>query len=550
MNGAETLIHALEAEGVSVIFGYPGGAVLPIYDALYDGGPRHILVRHEQGAALAADGYARSSGEVGVCLATSGPGATNLVTGIANAFLDSVPMVAITGNAPRAELGRDAFQEVDFLGITMPIVKHSFLVMNPDDIAQVVKDAFSIARSGRPGPVVIDIPKDVLLAHANSLPLRPSMTQEPRFSEPEYLSAAIELINNSSAPLVYGGGGIGISGCVDAFRKFVKSGNYPTVLTLKGLGALPTDHPLFLGMIGMHGSKAANLAVQGCDLLICIGARFDDRVTGHLERFAPNAKVIHLDIDPSEVGKRRVSDIPLVGELSHSLAALTFKREGSDWLNYCLSLIKRNTSFEEKSEVNPEQFLYELGARVPNTAIVTSDVGQHQMWVAQHYFMHHPSQHLSSGGLGTMGFGLPAAIGAQFACPDNLVVSVSGDGGIMMNIQELATIHRYKLPVKIVIIDNSRLGMVRQWQDLFLERRYSETDLSDNPNFAELGRAFQIPSIQLKNASDMSSVIDAIIQTKGPLLVHIVVHPESMVWPIVPPGCANEEMLEAPCLSQ
>ena len=454
-------------------------------------------------------------------------------------------MVAITGNAPNQN-GRDAFQEVDFLGITMPIVKHSFLVLHPEDIAQAVHDAFHIAQSDRPGPVVIDIPKDVLLAEVQNHSHCAHTETEPCYASEELLKQAKKMLEHARSPLVYGGGGIGIAGCVDTFRNFVETLQLPTVLTLKGLGALPTDHSLLVGMLGMHGNKAANLAVQSCDVLVCVGARFDDRVTGHLERFAPNAKVIHLDIDPAEVGKRRDSDIPLIGTLSHSLKTLT-RPSSSEWAQNSEALAAREKPvFDVQDGVNPEAF-WRIGS---SRSVPLSQA----MWSASNvggsaYTMHHPQQHLSSGGLGTMGFGLPAAIGAQLACPGSLVVNVSGDGGIMMNIQELATIYRYQLPIKVVVIDNARLGMVRQWQDLFLGRRYSEVDLSDNPDFAELAKAFQIPAIQLQHSKDMAATIDAIVHTKGPLLVHVLVHPEGMVWPIVPPGCANEEMLEAPCPS-
>jgi acetolactate synthase-1/2/3 large subunit len=357
MNGAQSLIQALNREEVEVIFGYPGGAVLPLYDALYDSPPRHILVRHEQGAALAADGYARASGKVGVCLATSGPGATNLVTGIANAYLDSVPMVAITGNAPTSELGRDAFQEVDFLGMTMPIVKYSFLVLDPNELAAVVHTAFHIARSGRPGPVVIDVPKDVLLATVEK-ELQEKLVFENNLREPQVseLEHAKTLLREARRPLVYGGGGVGLAKAVTEFRNFVELGGIPTVLTLKGLGALPTDHPQLLGMLG---SKAANLAVQSCDLLICVGARFDDRVTGHLDRFAPNAKVVHLDIDPAEIGKRRQPDAPVVGNICSSLNALSMKLDLSGWLDECKSHHSAETEFSLGTSINVKKFLYD-----------------------------------------------------------------------------------------------------------------------------------------------------------------------------------------------
>jgi acetolactate synthase I/II/III large subunit len=551
MNAAHALVQALLREGADLVFGYPGGAVLPIYDALYGSALRHILVRHEQAAAMAADGYARASGKVGVCLATSGPGATNLVTGIANAYLDSVPMVAITGQAPTGELGRDAFQEVDVLGITMPIVKHSYLVLDPSDLARTVHEAFQIARSGRPGPVVIDVPKDILLADAGDSDPWPLQDEEPRQPSQGQLEKASLLLDAARAPLVYAGGGVGLACAVDEFREFIESTGVPSVLTLKGLGNLPEGHPQLLGMLGMHGSKAANLAVQECDLLICVGARFDDRVTGKLERFAPNAKVVHLDIDVAEVGKRRKPDAPVVGDIRSSLRTLSEagKLDLVEWHARCVELSLEDG--EKSSEPPPNgwvqapRFLRDLGLQAEEGTVVSSDVGQHQMWVAQYYPVQHPSQHLTSGGLGAMGYGLPAAIGAQFAHPDRCVINVSGDGGIMMNIQELATIKRYSLPVKVVVMDNQRLGMVRQWQELFLGERYSEVDLSDNPDFVQVAEAFGIPSIRVSTAAEARLAIHLVHTEPGPLLVHVVLNPAAMVWPIVPPGCSNAEMMEA-----
>jgi acetolactate synthase I/II/III large subunit len=543
MNGAEQLARALEDEGVNTLFGYPGGAILPFYDALYKSPMRHILCRHEQGAVLSADGYARATGRVGVCVATSGPGATNLVTGISNAFLDSVPVVCITGQVATHALGTDAFQEVDVLGMTMPFVKHSWLVRDPAEFYRIGRQAMHIARSGRPGPVLIDCPKDMLWAETQALPYLPRPGLVPDSPEPADLARARELLSAAKNPLVYGGGGIGMGGAVEAFRTFVEAGQFPTVLTLKGLGALPTGHPLLIGMLGMHGGRDANLAVQACDLLICVGARFDDRVTGKLAEFAPLAKVIHLDIDPAEVGKRRQPDAPVIGVLTESLAALTETRAGTE--------ITRSPVVPRARPdgVEAPDFLARLSDAALATdadTIVVSDVGQHQMWVAQYMGFRHPSHHLTSGGLGTMGYGLPAAIGAALGRPDARVINVSGDGGILMNIQELATIARYSLPVKVIVVDNHALGLVRQWQTLFLEQRFSETDLSDNPDFARVAEAFSIPAIRVDRPEQVDGAIHRLLTDDGPLLVHVVIDTEAKVWPFVPPGQSNSNMMEEP----
>ena len=542
--GAQWLLQALEAEGCDVMFGYPGGAVMPIYDALVDSPIRHILVRHEQGAALAADGYARASGKVGVCLATSGPGATNLLTGIANAFLDSVPMIAITGQVQTSVMGTDAFQEVDMFGMSLPVVKHSYIVRRAEDVYATVREAFAIARSGRPGPVLIDLPKDVAIASAQA--------RQPRYKtaaavdgEPEALMRARGLIAQSKRPLLYVGGGVSMAGAEASLRSLMRSTGLPAVWTLKGVGAVDPDAPFSLGMLGMHGNPAANHAVQECDLLIVAGARFDDRATGKLDTFAPKAKVLHLDIDVAEINKLRAADVGLSGKLSEQLPALAQPLSISAWQQRCREM---KAQYAERYDapgdgVYAPALLKQLSEAGGNRLIVASDVGQHQMWVAQHWRVSRTAAHLSSGGLGTMGFGLPAAIGAQLAKPDACVVCVSGDGSIMMNIQELATLKRYGIPVKIVLLDNSCLGMVRQWQELFFAERYSEVDLSDNPDFAVLARAFGIPAFTVERRDQVPDAIERLLNEPGPLLCHVKIDPRANVWPLVPPGKSNGQMM-------
>jgi acetolactate synthase I/II/III large subunit len=567
MNGARWLVQALAAEGVDTLFGYPGGAIMPFYDALHgmaagEGGLKHILVRHEQGAAFAANGYARASGRVGVCVATSGPGASNLVTGIADAMLDSVPMVIITGQVATSLMGTDAFQELDVFGMTMPIVKHSFLPRSVDDLPRMLGDAFRIARSGRPGPVLIDLPKDVQNGDASHLPAHvpapvDAVPEAPRHA----LHAAAALIAQSQKPVVYGGGGITLGDAVEAFRDFVEQTRIPAVLTLKGLGALPAVHPLNLGMLGMHGCRAANLAVQECDLLIVVGARFDDRVTGKLAEFAPNARVVHLDLDRCEIGKLRHADVGVNGDLAESLATLTppcaaqsrgrHAAARKAWREMCCERRRKYAARYDApgDSVYAPALLKRLSEMAP-TAVVTCDVGQHQMWVAQHWRFSHPRQHLTSGALGAMGFGLPAAIGAQLALQASAseptpVICVSGDGSFLMNVQELATVARYRLPVKIVLLDNQALGMVRQWQELFFERRYSEVDLSDNPDFAAVAIAFGIHALYVDRADGVEDALQQLLDTPGPVLLHVAIDQAANVWPLVPPNHNNAQMLDA-----
>ncbi|MBC7999400.1 MAG: acetolactate synthase 2 catalytic subunit [Leptolyngbya sp.] len=547
MKGAEIVVKALEKEGVDVIFGYPGGAIMPLYDALVGSNLKHILVRHEQAAALAADGYARHSGKVGVCLATSGPGATNLITGIANAFLDSVPMVAITGQVSSAFIGTDAFQEVDIFGISMPVVKHSFLVRRIEDLAGIIHEAFQIARSGRPGPVLVDLPKDIACAELDLVAFDSSEDEPAQRPEGPQVAHARELIENSTRPLVYAGGGIRIAQACHELRAFVDATGIPVVTTLQGLGSVPSTHDLNLGMLGMHGTKQANLAVQECDLLICVAARFDDRVTGKLKEFAPHAKVIHMDIDPAEVSKLRTADCSIIGDVKVALNFLHVRPSMDEWVERCMSNKAAYTfTYDVPTEhVYAPKMLHDLSVAASDDTIISCDVGQHQMWVAQHCQFSAPENHLTSGGLGTMGYGLPAAVGAQMANPTARVINVSGDGSIMMNIQELATINRYKLPVKIILFDNQALGMVRQWQELFFEERYSEVDLSDNPDFVKVAEAFGIPAIRVERPDQVEDAIKQILESDGPLLAHVLIDPRENVWPLVPPGKSNTEMMEA-----
>ncbi len=546
-SGAQLLIDALLRHGVRHVFGYPGGAIMPLYDALVDSGLEHILCRHEQGAALAADAYGRITRRAGVCMATSGPGATNLVTGIANAFMDSVPMVVITGQVPTSLQGTDAFQEVDIFGITMPVVKHSYIIREAAEIPRILGEAFHLAESGRPGPVLIDFPKDVSIAMVPDAPEPPEFEWKAPEPDPESIARAREMLARARHPLLIAGGGIAISNSVAEFRRFVEDSGIPCVSTLKGLGVVPTDAPAFLGMLGMHGNAAANHAVQNCDLLMVVGARFDDRATGQLDRFAPAARVIHMDIDPAEVSKLRKADVSIVGELAPSLEALGELPEvNQPWRHMCR---RWKEEFAWRYDAPGESIfapalLRELSELGGDGLTITCDVGQHQMWVAQHCSFNDPTRHLTSGGLGTMGYGLPAAVGAKFARPGGQVVCISGDGSIMMNIQELATMKRYGLDVKIVLLDNASLGLVRQWQELFFDRNYSEIDLSDNPDFAQVAEAFGVQSYTISGRGEVTEGLQWLLSAEGPALLHVLVDPRENVWPLVPPGKANHQMIK------
>ena len=542
--GAQLVIKVLEEQGVKHVFGYPGGAIMPIYDALYGAPVKHYLTRHEQGAGFAAVGYARSSGKLGVCFATSGPGATNLITALADAMMDSVPLLAITGQVPTAAIGSDAFQEVDVLGMSLSCTKHSYMVERPEDLAEVLQEAIYLAQSGRPGPVLVDIPKDVQLAQVPFHPFAAPQEQLPRLSQTE-VEKANQLSCDAKRPVAYIGGGVHNADAQPQLMQFLEKTHMPAVSTLKALGSVLPDYDYDLGMLGMHGTQAANLAVQQCDLLVCIGARFDDRVTGNLAKFAAGAKVIHLDIDPAEVGKRKPAAASLVADLKHSLPQLECVVTDTEWLHHLASLQRKHAwRYDYPGEkVFAPYLLNQLSQKLAHDAVVCCDVGQHQMWVAQHMKFSHPSNHLSSGGAGTMGFGLPAAIGAQIARPDNTVITVSGDGSIMMNIQELATIRRNNLAVKILILDNQRLGMVRQWQQLFFDGRYSETDLSDNPDFVSLAAVFGIPGQTITHANQVDDAVDAFVNVTGPYILHACIDDKENVWPLVPPGAANDEMM-------
>lgn len=545
MNGAQWVVHALRAQGVDTVFGYPGGAIMPVYDALYDGGVEHLLCRHEQGAAMAAIGYARSTGKTGVCIATSGPGATNLITGLADALLDSVPVVAITGQVAAPLIGTDAFQEVDVLGLSLACTKHSFLVESFDDLPRVLAEAFEIANSGRPGPVLVDIPKDIQLAQGD---LEPWLsTVEDDFEMPhEELHLARAMIANARKPILYVGGGVGMAQAVPALREFIAATNMPSAVTLKGLGAVPAEHPFYTGMLGMHGTKAANLAVQECDLLIAVGARFDDRVTGKLNTFAPHAKVIHMDIDPAELSKLRQAHVGLQGDLTQLLQALQQPLAIAEWQQEVATLRAENPwRYDHPGEaIFAPLLLKQLSDRKPHDCVVTTDVGQHQMWTAQHMSFTRPENFITSSGLGTMGFGLPAAVGAQVARPNDTVICISGDGSFMMNVQELGTVKRKQLPLKIVLLDNQRLGMVRQWQQMFFSERYSETNLSDNPDFLMLASAFGIPGQRITRKDQVEAAIDTMLNSDGPYMLHVSIDEYENVWPLVPPGASNSQMLE------
>ena len=545
MRGADAVIKVLTAHGVTNIFGYPGGAIMPIYDALYGAPVEHLLSRHEQGAAFAALGYARASGKTGVCFATSGPGATNLVTSLADALLDSVPVVAITGQVSTAVIGTDAFQEIDVLGMSLSCTKHSFMVTEMDELVPTLYKAFEIAASGRPGPVLVDIPKDIQIGM-----LEYKTPLQDRVEEPELdtvkLDDAVTLLTQAKKPMLYVGGGVGMASAVEPLRKFIKVTGVPSVATLKGLGSIAHDTPGYLGMLGMHGSKAANIAVQECDLLIVVGARFDDRVTGRLATFAEHAKVIHLDIDAAELGKLRLPEVAIDGDLRQILPALATSLDITPWQEEIASLkVEHQWNYDRPGElIFAPAMLNRLADKLPDDSVVCCDVGQHQMWVAQHMWFRKPEDHLSSAGLGTMGFGLPAAIGAKVSRPDATVVAVSGDGSFMMNVQELTTIKRRKLAVKILLIDNQKLGMVKQWQQLFFEERYSETDLSDNPDFVTMASAFDIPGRTITTSDEVEAALEHLVNCDGPYLLHVRIDDAHNVWPLVPPGACNRDMME------
>lgn len=547
--GAQILVESLLAEGVDTIFGYPGGQAIPIYDALYDCDIRHILTRHEQGAAHAADGYARASGKPGVCLATSGPGATNLVTGIANAYMDSIPLVAITGQVATSMLGRDSFQEADITGITLPITKHNYQVKDVKDLAQTIREAFYIATTGRPGPVLIDMPRDVSAGeteYKNPGPVHLPGYKVKSEPNPEQIARAVRAIEEAERPVIYAGGGVISANAHVELHKLAEMLLAPVVTTLMGLGGFPGDHPLSAGMPGMHGSKYANYAISDCDLLIGVGVRFDDRVTGKIEAFAPNATVVHLEIDPAEIGKNVRVDIPVQGDVRVALRELIGRlqpRLTSKWRDK-IQVWKKEypIEFVENGRIKPQEVIREIYHATGGNARITTEVGQHQMWAAQYFTYTKPRTFISSGGLGTMGFGLPAAIGVQLACPDETVIDIAGDGSIQMNIQELATAVSHKLPIKIAILNNGYLGMVRQWQELFYNRRYSYTEL-DNPDFVKIAEAYGAVGIRVTKKSEVRSALDEALRVDKPVVLDFVIEREENVYPMVPPGEAINKML-------
>jgi len=557
--GAQILLESLIQEGVRTIFGFPGGAVLDIYHELPGYELQHILTRHEQGAVHAADGFARATGEVGVALVTSGPGATNTVTGIATAYLDSVPLVVLTGQVPTQLIGNDAFQEVDIVGITRPCTKHNYLVKDVNKLASIVKEAFYLAKSGRPGPVLIDLPKDVMAAKADyHYPKKVSMRSYNPHYQPNkrQVKKAVSLIRKSRRPLIFAGGGVISSDAHEELTWLARSLNIPVTTSMMGLGGFPGNDPLALGMLGMHGTYVANMAVNTCDLLISVGVRFDDRVTGKLETFAPEAKIIHIDIDPTSIRKNVSVDVPIVADCKLALESLQeelsdptefeqLKQRTSSWGERIRNWSEEHplTYKKEGAAVKPQYVLETLYQITQGEAIVTTEVGQNQMWAAQHFKYHRPRTWISSGGLGTMGYGFPAAIGAQVAFPDKLVIDVAGDGSIQMNIQELATAVSYNLPVKIVILNNSFLGMVRQWQELFYDKNYCSTCLQHSPDFVMLARAYGAEGYRIDKNEDVEPVLKQALASPKTTIVEVVVEQEENVYPMVPAGAGLHEML-------
>ncbi|MCK5660753.1 MAG: acetolactate synthase large subunit [Methanosarcinales archaeon] len=572
ITGAKALIECLKAEGVDIIFGYPGGVLLPIYDELYECDIRHILVRHEQAAAHAADGYARATGKVGVCLATSGPGATNIVTGVATAYMDSVPMVALTGQVPTAMIGNDAFQEADITGITLPITKHNYLVSDVEDLPRIIKESFHIAGTGRPGPVLVDIPKDVTVneldfKYPNSVNLH---GYNPHVElDTEAIQKAVTLIAQAKRPVMYVGGGVVIADANKELLEFVETIQAPVTTTLMGIGAFPESHPLSIKMLGMHGTKYANFAIQESDLLITVGARFDDRVTGKIESFAPNAKIIHIDIDPAEISKNICVDIPIIGDAKEVLSALTEsvikdnkQPDTTEW-TATIAKWKKEHPLTYKNQINKNQSkadkqnkeqnnnisimpqsVVEMICEICPDAIITTEVGQNQMWAAQYFKYEKPRTFISSGGLGTMGYGMPAAMGAKLGCPDKTVINIAGDGSFQMNSQELATLVQDDVAVINVILNNGVLGMVRQWQDLFFDQRFSHTTIKGSVDFVKLAEAYGALGIRVTKPEEIRPAIEKAIESNRPTVIDVIVMTGENVYPMVPAGASISEMLE------
>jgi len=558
LTGAQILLTMLKEEGVDTIFGYPGGVVLDIYDELARTDLKHILVRHEQGAVHAADAYARATGDVGVCLVTSGPGATNTVTGIATAYMDSIPIVVITGQVPTKLIGNDAFQEVDIVGITRPCTKHNYLVKDVKDLAKTIKEAFHIARSGRPGPVLIDLPKDVSISKTSfKLPDDVSL----RSYNPTYvpnrkqLKKVADLIKKAKKPLIFSGGGVILSRAHKELTELARINRIPVTSTLMGLGGFPGTDPLWLGMLGMHGTYRANMSVSECDLMIAVGVRFDDRVTGKTDEFATNAKIVQIDIDPTSIQKNILVHVPVVGDCKISLELLNqmiaqdnepreFSGEHQEWLERIDNWKKETPlAYEQADVIKPQYVIDKLFEITKGEAIITTEVGQNQMWAAQYYHFTEPGRFISSGGLGTMGFGLPAAVGAQVAAPDKLVVDIAGDGSIQMNIQEMATAVQYNLPIKIVILNNGFLGMVRQWQQLFYDKCYSSTKFVHTPDFVKLAEAYGAVGLRASTPDEVEKVLREGIACNKAVIMDFVVEPEECVYPMVPAGAPISKML-------
>ncbi|MFU8818586.1 MAG: biosynthetic-type acetolactate synthase large subunit [Desulfurivibrio sp.] len=562
MKGAQAFVKCLEEQGVDVIFGFPGGAVIDLYDELLRA-PKltHVLVRHEQAAIHAADAYGRVKGEVGVALVTSGPGATNTVTGIASAYCDSIPMVVFTGQVPTMLIGNDAFQEVDIVGITRPVTKHNYLVKNPEDLVPTIREAFHLARSGRPGPVLIDLPKDVIAAMINfpaPTPIR-MRTYKPTYEpHPGQIEKACKLMLKAKKPVLYVGGGVINANAAEPLTELAKKLDIPVTMTLMGLGGFPGTDSLSMGMLGMHGTYYANMAVANCDLLIAVGARFDDRVTGRIDAFAPHAKIIHVDIDPSSISKNVRVDIPIVSDCRHALTAMNvwfdqhqeFSKKGAKeqhkaWHKQIKEWKSKHPLgyLEESGVIKPQFVVQKLHELTRGNAIITTEVGQNQMWAAQFYHFNKPRHFMTSGGLGVMGYGFPAAIGAQMAAPDKIVIDVAGDGSIQMNIQELATARQYNCPVKIAILNNNYLGMVRQWQELFYDKKYAHTTLDVAPDFVKLAEAYGAVGLRATKPSEVEPVIKEALKTKNTVMMDFVISREEGVYPMVPAGKATTEML-------
>ena len=559
LTGAQILLESLKKEGVDVLFGYPGGAVIDIYDEL----PRHpelkhVLVRHEQGAVHAADGYARASGKVGCCLVTSGPGATNTVTGIATAYCDSIPLVVFTGQVPTQLIGNDAFQEVDIVGITRPCTKHNFLVKDVRNLAKTIRQAFYLARSGRPGPVLVDLPKDIMQARTEfvwpeDIFMRSyNPTYKPNLNQ---LRRTAEELAKARKPIILAGGGVIMANASEVLCELAHELNIPVATTLMGLGAFPANGDLWLGMVGMHGTYAANMSINHADLLVCVGARFDDRVTGKLDAFAPSARIVHIDIDPTSIRKNVEVDVPVVGDCRQALEGILeicrAKMADTDWSGMHADWLqtvhewKANhpLAYNKNGHIKPQQVIETMYSITKGDAIIATEVGQNQMWAAQFYTFTKPRTLLTSGGLGTMGYGFPAAIGAQFAFPDKLVINVAGDGSIQMNIQELATVVQNKIPVKVVILNNGHLGMVRQWQELFYNRNYSHTNMEAQPDFVKLAEAYGAEGYRISKPEELEDVLRKALTSPNPAFIDVMVEREENVYPMVPAGAALDEML-------